>query len=107
MELIIIGGLIFAGWVMLSNYLDKRRRENLFSKYHDEHIVDMIMKKMVWQDQTHGQLIDSLGPPVDVDKQVMKTKTKEVWKYHQTGKNRFGLRVTFEDNVVVGWDKKA
>jgi hypothetical protein len=37
----------------------------------------------------------------------MKTKTKEVWKYHQRGANRYGLKITLENGRVVGWENKA
>jgi hypothetical protein len=57
--------------------------------------------------QTPEQLIDSIGRPVDIDRKIMKTKTKEVWKYNQTGRGRFALRIILEDGVVIGWDKKS
>lgn len=84
-----------------------RRRKELLDKYADAMIVERIMSKMFWQGQTPEQLLDSLGTPVDVDRKIMKTKSKEVWKYHQTGKGRFGLRITFEDGYVVGWENKS
>lgn len=67
----------------------------------------MIMKRMFWQGQTPAQLTDSLGCPVDIDRKIMKTKTREVWKYNETGKGRYALRITIEDGAVVGWDKKS
>lgn len=51
--------------------------------------------------------MDSLGQPADVDRKVMKTKIREVWKYFKTGKRRYALRITLENGVVVGWDKKS
>lgn len=94
-------------WIALSRYLEKKRREELLTKYGDPEIVDMIMKKMFWQGQTPEQLVDSLGNPIDVDRKIMKTKTKEVWKYNKIGKGRYALRITIEDGYVVGWDKKS
>ena len=85
---------------------EKRQRESLLAKYGDKEIVDRIMRKMWWQGQTSEQLHDSLGEPIDIEQHVMKTKTKEVWKYNQTGKGRFGLRITIEDGKVIGWDEK-
>lgn len=84
-----------------------RRRRQLMEKYGDEKVVSWIMNRSFWQGQTAEQLRDSLGNPVDIDESVFKSKTKEVWKYHQTGKNRFRLRVTLEDSRVVGWDQKS
>lgn len=107
MEILILIVLVVAAWVVISNHMAQKRRETLMSKYGDREIVDMIMKRMFWQGQTTEQLADSLGRPVDIDRKVLKTKTKEVWKYNQTGKGRFALRITVEDDAVVGWDKKS
>jgi hypothetical protein len=87
-------------------YQQNRRRELLMQKYGDRRIVDKIMDGMIWQGQSEGQLIDAIGRPVDIEQKVLKTKTKETWKYNATGKNRYALRVVLEDGVVVGWDKK-
>ena len=51
-------------------------------------------------------LIDSLGQPQDIDTKVLKTKKKEIWKYNHNGGNRFGLRITLDNDIVVGWDQK-
>lgn len=84
-----------------------RRRQALCDKYRDMEIVERIMARSYWQGQTSSQLADSLGTPVDMDRKIMKTKTKEVWKYQQTGKGRFGLRITLEDDAVVGWEERS
>jgi cbb3-type cytochrome oxidase subunit 3 len=67
------------------------RRASLTAKYSDEKLVDAIMRGSYWQGQTAEQLLDSLGAPVDVDEKVLKTKKREIWKYHQLTANRFGL----------------
>lgn len=85
----------------------KKRREGLMAKYNDESLVDLIMKKSFWQGQTSAQLHDSLGAPADIDEKVLKTKKKEVWKYNPQGGNRYGLRITLDNDVVVGWDQKS
>lgn len=107
MEIFVFLGLAVCAWLLISNHLTKKRREALLAKYGDKDVVDMIMKHMFWQGQTPAQLTDSLGSPVDVDRKVMKTKTREVWKYNETGKGRYALRITLEDALVVGWDKKS
>lgn len=61
---------------------------------------------MFWTSQTQEQSLDSLGRPEDIDQKVLKTKVKEVWKYHRTGLGRYALRITLEDGVVAGWDQK-
>lgn len=75
-------------------------------KYNDAELVERIMNENFWQGQTQGQLIDSLGKPAEVSEQILKTKTKETWKYQKTGTNRYALKIIIEDGVVVGWDKK-
>jgi hypothetical protein len=106
METLIIILLIVIICIAISVYSKKKRREALLAKYGDEKVVDMIMRRMFWQGQTPEQLIDSLGEPIDIDHHVMKTKTKEVWKYNKMGKKQFGLRITLENGIVVGWDQK-
>lgn len=64
-----------------------------------------IMGGMFWQGQTVEMLIEALGRPVDVDETVMRTKVRHVFKYLPAGANRYGLRITLENNVVVGWDR--
>ena len=44
------------------------------------------------------------GPPVDVSTHVLKTKTKETWKYIQIAKNRYNAKIQFENGVCVGWE---
>jgi len=78
----------------------------LIEKYGDEEVVQLILHNDFWQGQTQEQLLDSLGMPLDVDQKVMKTKIKEVWKYKQTGKNRYALKIVVENGVVVSWEHK-
>ncbi|HIF9099889.1 TPA: DUF2845 domain-containing protein [Photobacterium damselae] len=83
-----------------------KRRAYLMNKYRDHALVEKLMQKTFWQGQTEDQLFDSLGKPCDIDQKVLKTKTKEVWKYNKTGKSRYSLRVIVENGIVIGWDKK-
>ncbi len=92
--------LVLLALSFLTYLLTKRAR--LIMKHKDDELVEMRMKEKFWVGQTKEQLIDSLGEPLAVDQKVLKTKVKEVWKYEQTGKNRYGLRITLDDGVVVG-----
>ncbi len=65
-----------------------------------------ILANRFWQGATVDAILESLGRPTDVDESVMKARTKHVFKYYPTGANRYGLRLTFEDGVLVGWDDK-
>lgn len=84
-----------------------KRLKYLRHKYNDEDVVQKIVAGYIWQGQSREQLKDAIGDPVAVDQALLKTKTKETWKYRQSGVNRFGLRVTVENGYVVGWDHKT
>lgn len=100
--------LMIIGLVVLYKYFaTKRRRENLLEKYNNNiELVDRLMDRKIWQSQTKGQLIDSLGNPLDIEQKVLKTKTKEIWKYNRIAKNRYSLKVILENDEVIGWEQK-
>jgi len=106
--LVVLVTLILVPVIAFVRWQQKRRRAALLLKYGDEDIVDKIMQRMMWQGQTEEQLSDSLGSPESTDRKVLKHKVREIWKYNRQGNaNRFNLRITLEDGVVVGWDKKG
>ncbi|SRR6266436_6189075 len=104
--LIILIAIIVAT-VWYAAYQKKKRLEYLRGKYGDEAIVQLIVQHKFWQGQTSEQLIDSVGKPVTIDTRIFKTRMRETWKYNQRGANRFGLRITLDDGVVVGWEQKS
>jgi hypothetical protein len=73
----------------------------LRSKYRDETIVQRIMGRKLWQGQTMEQLIDSIGRPPSIDSNLLKTRKREIWKYQPSGKERYRVRITLDDDVVV------
>lgn len=83
------------------------RTAYLFEKYGDQSIVQAILERTIWEGMTAAQLFDSVGEPEATDQKYMKTKSREVWKYHLQGGNRYLLRVTLENGLVVGWDAKG
>ena len=99
---LVIGLIIF-----FQAFQKKRRRDSLMAKYQDENLVKALMSRSFWQGQTAEQLVDSLGRPHSVDQKALKTKKKEVWKYNHEGGNRYGLRITLDNDQVVGWDQKT
>ena len=101
---LLIGALVLAAVVGVWGYV--QRRKQLTEKYGDPEIARRIMKKVLWQGETQEQLLEALGTPEDIDQKILKTKSKEVWKYRPSGKNRFGLKVTLDDGIVVAWDMK-
>jgi hypothetical protein len=104
--IVFIIGVVIAV-VVVREILRAVKRERLMKKYGDAVLVGKLMKGLFWEGQTAEQLIDSIGKPVEVDNKVMRSKTRSVWKYSQRSKRRFGLRITLENDQVVGWDKKA
>lgn len=109
-----MGWGVFAGVLIIAIALvawyksaqTKIRRDELMAKYQNGELVERLMARSFWQGQTSVQLRDSLGEPVDIDEKLLKTKKKEVWKYNHQGGNRYALRITLDDDVVVGWEQK-
>jgi uncharacterized protein len=93
-----VGGLYFA--VKIANAA--RRKQVLIAKYGDA-TAARILARQIWQGMTEEQLVDSWGRPVEIGSEVLRTKTKQIWKYGRTGKNRFRERVTVENGMVSGW----
>lgn len=59
------------------------------------------------QGQSKSSLIEDFGWPDKIDVRAMKTKRKEVLKYFPAGANRYKLKVTIEDGIVTGWERKG
>ena len=85
----------------------KRRLDYLRNKYQNEELVNRINNKKIWQGQTQEQLLDALGEPITIDNKVMKTKTREIWKYHQLPRNSYRLKITVENGLVIGWEERS
>lgn len=83
----------------------EEKRNRLIDEY-GEDTAELIMDGRIWQGQTDKQLVDSWGVADDKDIKILKTKSKEIWKYDKIGKNRYRKIVTIENGLVVGWEKK-
>ena len=101
--IVVIGVALF---IYLKNKKKKERIASLTQKYGDPFIVEKIMAETVWIGQTAEQLTDALGSPPGTDQKILKTKKKEIWKYGHQGGNRYTLRITLDDDIVIGWDDK-
>jgi uncharacterized protein YecT (DUF1311 family) len=101
-SLIFVVVLVIIAAIALKILSTHLRRRRLSSKYGEE-IANMIMARQVWQGMTEEQLTESWGNPTDVGREVIRAKTRETWKYGQTGKNRFSNRVYLENGIVIGW----
>ena len=93
--------------VMASRASKRRKRIEELRKKYPEDIVQRILAGQIWQGQTESQLIDALGSPAEVDRKVLKTMRREIWKYGRMSARRFRLRITVENGTVTGWDHKA
>jgi hypothetical protein len=105
MELII---LIVAGMVIMAvvaAIMRAKKQKMLLEKYRDPEIVRRLKAHMFWQGQTKEQLVDSLGPPADIETKVYKESVRQTWKYYPINKEKFRLWVILENGVVVGWDE--
>jgi len=98
--------VLIVGTVLIKRIQTKKRIAYLLQKYGDEVIVQRIMQHSFWQGQTAPQLLDSIGNPLGVDKKVMASRNREVWKYNSRGRNRYALRITLDNGVVISWDQK-
>ncbi|MDE5464639.1 DUF1311 domain-containing protein [Bradyrhizobium sp. CSS354] len=78
------------------------RRRHLTKKYGPQEAARIIARE-VWQGMTAEQLTESRGRPAGIGREIIRTRTKETWKYGQTGKNRFQNRIYLEDGIVIGW----
>jgi uncharacterized membrane protein len=94
--------------LVIASRANKRRKliEELRRKY-PEDVVQRILAGQIWQGQTEGQLIDTLGSPIEIDRKVLKTMRREIWKYGRISARRFRLRITVENGTVTEWDHKA
>jgi hypothetical protein len=99
--LIIAFAVIFC--VLLVVNQRKVRHQKLADRFRSSEVASAIMRREIWQGMTADMLRESRGKPDEQEKSVLKTKTKETWKYGKTGKNRFRLRVMIENGLVVGW----
>jgi hypothetical protein len=100
--LVILIAICLIALAVITNIRYNKRRQRLVAKYGSV-VADGILAGQIWQGMTNEHLIESWGSPTAVETEVRHTKTKETWKYKQTGKNRFSNRVFLENDVVIGW----
>jgi hypothetical protein len=47
----------------------------------------------------------ALGDPDDISERVMKEKTRHVLKYGRINARSFAMKITLENDEVVGWEQ--
>lgn len=83
------------------------RRERLMTQFGDGAVVERILEKNVEQGDTPEFVREALGRPNAVDQEVLKEKSREVWKYKKGDERRadqYNVQIKFEDGKVVGWE---
>jgi len=88
---------------------EEARKQYLFNKYNNPALVERILSRDIRQGDSKDIVTDALGTPASIDTDVLKTKTKEVWKYRKGNEkrvNQHNIIVKFENSVVVGWEDK-
>lgn len=75
----------------------KEKEERLITKYGNE-IAEKILHQRFWVGMTPEQLIESKGTPDKIEKQILKTKTKELYIY---GNKSSGDVFVIEEGEVV------
>lgn len=108
---------LYIVWKIVEYFLNKSKQDEklkfLTEKYasselvqNDPELIKKLHEGCYWVGQSAEMLRESLGDPSDVSQKVLKTKTKETWKYFRRTRSRYGLIITLENGVVVGWDEK-
>ncbi len=69
------------------------RRVYLIQQFGEENAAK-VLRGYLWQGATEAMIVAMLGQPEDIDTKVMKTKTKDTYKYGEIGKNRWWRRET-------------
>lgn len=117
-EIVVYGGMIAQlGAAEAARRWEAEEAERRNAEAHRQHVeglvrrfgpasAERIMRREIWVGMSAAELMESRGRPADVDEKVLKTKTKHVFKYEHQGGAKYGLRVTLDDGIVVGWDDK-
>jgi hypothetical protein len=83
----------------------RQRREKLIERFGEVNAAKIEAKEL-WVGATKDEVIEMYGHPADISEKVLKTKTKRVYRYlPNDSRTRFGLKITLENDAVVGWDR--
>lgn len=98
---------LFGLWIKFT--LDAKRRQERFDallqKYGDADLANMLMNGKIAQGMTQDMLVDSWGLPEDISERIFRRKTRHIYKYNRSGKNRYRSKVKLEDGIIIGWDQ--
>jgi hypothetical protein len=79
-------------------------QEGLAARFGPEN-ANRILAKEVWVGATKDMILEAFGKPDEITEKVLKTKTKRIFKYRDDTSGRFALKITLDDDEVVGWEK--
>ena len=86
------------------------RYNALLQRFNDPGLVRRIMDRNIEQGDTPEIVQAALGQPVAVDREALKTKSRETWKYKKGNERRsdqYNVQVKFENGQVVGWEDRS
>jgi hypothetical protein len=69
-------------------------------------VVARTERRELWVGETADQLRDALGEPEGIEIKKLKTRSREIWKYGRTGRNRYSTRITLDNGTVVRWQRR-
>jgi hypothetical protein len=88
----------------------QQRQQYLLAKFgNDQNLVQRVLEHNIQLGDSKEFVLETFGQPVSTDSEILKTKTKEVWKYrkgNETRQDQCNFQVKFENDIVVGWDDK-
>ena len=93
-------------WTLIYRAMEASReadRQRMVEDKYSGATAAMISQKMFWRGQTADQLRDSLGTPHAVEVKLLKTRRREIWKYHNYEAKRYRTRITLDDGIVTTW----
>ena len=92
-------------WIASEQEYLRARAEMRAAELREEQSI-RIERKELWVGETAAQLRDALGEPEVIDVKPLKTRSREIWKYGRTGRNRYATRITLDNGTVVRWQQR-
>lgn len=84
----------------------KNKAKLLMVKNEDRIRAERLAKNTPQMGQKRSEILLILGEPSGIDTKVTKRCKIEVLKYQPYGYNRYKLKITLKDGVVIEWDKR-
>lgn len=86
------------------------RKNYLLNKFNDQDIVQRILECSVEIGDSKEFVLEALGKPVDINKNIIEAREQEIWKYkkgNETKSDQHDFQVNFENDQVVSLEDKG